>query len=54
MVGQPTSMGKYFSEKDVPKLVEMTKKSNLGKLLLPLSPVPVNDEVLHRIFKESL
>jgi alcohol dehydrogenase class IV len=54
MVGQPTSMGKYFSEKDVPKLVEMTKKSNLGKLVLPLSPVPVNDEVLHRIFKESL
>ncbi len=54
MVGQPTSMGKYFSEKDISKLVEQAKTSIAGKLMLPLAPIPVNDEVLQRIFQESL
>lgn len=54
MVGQPTSMGKYFSEKDISKLVEMAKTSIPGKLMLPLAPIPVNDQVLQRIFQESL
>lgn len=53
-VGQTTSMQGYFSENDIPKLVDMTKSSMLSKLLLPLAPIPVDDQVLHRIFKNSL
>lgn len=53
-VGQSTSMKKYFSENDIPKLVKMTKESVLGKILLPLAPIPVDDNVLTRIYKESM
>lgn len=53
-VGQSTSMEGYFTEKDVSSLVDMTKKSMLANMLLPLAPIPVDDQVLYRIFKESL
>lgn len=53
-VGQSISIRKYFTEKDIPTLVKMTKESMLGKILLPLAPIPVDDDVLTRILKESM
>jgi alcohol dehydrogenase class IV len=53
-VGQPTSMAGYFSSDDVPALVKMTMDSSLSKILLGLAPIPVDEKVIERIFRNSL
>jgi alcohol dehydrogenase class IV len=53
-VGQSTSMAGYFSEADIPALVKTTMASSLSKVLLPLSPIKVDETVIERIFRNSL
>ncbi len=53
-VGQKTSMSEYFTETDIPELVKLTMSSSLSNILLPLAPIPVNDQVVERIFRNSL
>lgn len=53
-VGQATSMAGYFTEADVPALTKMTMKSSLSKMLLPLAPIRVDEQVVERIFRNSL
>ena len=53
-VGQPTSMAGYYTEADIPALVKTTMSSSLSKMLLPLAPIPVTEEVIARIFRNSI
>ncbi len=53
-VGQKTEMSDYFSEADVPALVKLTMDSSLSKFLLGLAPIPVDEKVIERIFRNSL
>jgi alcohol dehydrogenase class IV len=53
-VGQSTTMGTYFTGADVPALTRMALKSPLSKQLLPQTPIRVNEEVVRRIFQNSL
>jgi alcohol dehydrogenase class IV len=53
-VGQPTSMGTYFTGADVPALTRMALKSPLSKQLLPQTPIRVDEDVVRRIFQKSL
>jgi len=53
-VGQPTSMGGYFTEADIPALVKMTMDSSLSKMLLSLAPIKADEKVIERIFRNSL
>lgn len=53
-IGQATSMGRYFTDSELARLVETTKNSALSKMLLPLAPIPVDDAVLERVFKNSM
>jgi alcohol dehydrogenase len=53
-IGQPTTMGAYFTGVDVPALTRMALKSSLSKMLLPLAPIRVDCGVVERIFQHSL
>lgn len=53
-VGQKTEMSEYFTEADIPALIKLTKSSSLSNVLLPLAPIPVTDQVIERIFRNSL
>ena len=53
-VGQSTSMAGCFSEADIPALTKTAMASSLSKMLLPLAPVPVTEELVARIFRNSL
>lgn len=53
-VGQPTSMAGYYTESDIPALTRTAMGSSLSKMLFPLSPIPVTEEVVARIFRNSL
>jgi alcohol dehydrogenase class IV len=53
-VGQATSMAGYYTAADIPALVKLTMASSLSKVLLPLSPIKVDEAVVERIFKNSL
>ncbi len=53
-VGQSTSMAGYYTEADIPALTKTTMDSSLSKLLLPLAPIPATEEVVARIFRNSL
>ncbi|MEL7640713.1 MAG: iron-containing alcohol dehydrogenase [Solidesulfovibrio sp.] len=53
-VGQSTSMAGYYTEADIPALTKTTMASSLSKMLLPLAPIPVTEDVVARIFRNSL
>ncbi|WP_029457444.1 iron-containing alcohol dehydrogenase [Solidesulfovibrio alcoholivorans] len=53
-VGQATSMAAYYSEADIPALTQTAMASSLSKMLFPLAPVPVSEELIARIFRNSL
>jgi len=53
-VGQSTSMAGYYTEADIPALVKTTMTSSLSKMLLPLAPIPVTEDVIARIFRNSI
>ncbi|MHC1712288.1 MAG: iron-containing alcohol dehydrogenase [Solidesulfovibrio sp.] len=53
-IGQPVKMGAFFTGVDVPALGRMAMKSLLSKMLLPFAPIPVDADVMERIFQRSL
>lgn len=53
-VGQPTSMAGYYAEADIPGLVKTAMASSLSTMLFPLAPIPVDEAVVERIFRNSL